>query len=400
MEKKDVLFICQFYSPEYVTSAELASETCGAIAEAGLSVDVLCGYPGEYIGEDVGKVPKSETVSGVSIKRLKYLTVSRRNAFGRLVNYFSFYCAVLFRLFSMKKYRLIATYSNPPMVTNILNIAARLFKVKTVFIAHDVYPEIAVRTGKTGKKGIMARTMNRINRRLSKVLDGVVCISGEMADFFEKERSIPRDKIAMIPNWHRDFYREHADATENKPFTCGYFGNMGICQDMETIISAVEKLAPPEENNIEFVFAGHGTKAEEIGKRLGSRSDVKQYGFLRGNEFRDAMEKCDAFVVSLEEGLGGLCAPSKVYSYYMMGKPVIAVTDEKDIAADLEKYRCGLVVKNGDSEGFIRAVKKLASDRNIAAEMGAGARRCYLENYTPEICRGKIGRFFRRVIDK
>lgn len=43
MDKKDVLLVCQFYSPEYVTSAELAADTCRALADAGLSVDVLCG---------------------------------------------------------------------------------------------------------------------------------------------------------------------------------------------------------------------------------------------------------------------------------------------------------------------------------------------------------------------
>ncbi len=399
MEKKDILFICQFYSPEYVTSAELASDTCKALAEAGFSVDVLCGYPREYVGDDQKKVPKIETADGVNIRRLKYLSVSRKSVAGRLINYFSFYWAVLCRLFSMRRYKVIAAYSNPPMVTNILNIAARLFKVKTVFIAHDVYPEIAIKTGKAGKNSLMTKAMGHINRRLSRVLDGVVCISNEMADFFAEERGMPREKIAVIPNWHRDLYEGTDAAIGDGPFTCGYFGNMGICQDMETLVSAIEQEAHgnPKTN---YIFAGHGSKEKYVADKLSGMANVRMPGFLRGEEYKKAMSSCDAFAVSLEAGLGGLCAPSKVYSYYMMGRPVIAVTDEKDILDDLKKYNCGIAVKNGDANGFLEAVKKLAEDPTVCAEMGKNARRCFLENYTREICCGKLTEFFKLIINR
>jgi len=396
MDKKDVLLVCQFYSPEYVTSAELAADTCRALADAGLSVDVLCGYPGEYVSGDTANVPKTETKDGVGIRRIKYLRLSRKSVAGRLINYFSFYLGVKKQLRTMKNYRVVAAYSNPPMVTNILNKAKKRYNVKTVFIAHDVYPEIAIKTGKTSENGIMARKMRKINRGLSESLDGVVCISHEMAGFFEKTRGIPKEKIATVPNWHRDFYKGNPEPDAKRPFKCGYFGNMGICQDMETITASIEKHRD-ELSGVEFVFAGHGNKAESIEKRLSGYANVKTPGFLRGEEFESELSSCDALVVSLEEGLGGLCAPSKVYSYYMMGKPVIAILDEKDIISDIEKYGCGIVVRNGDTEGFAAAVKKLAEDRSLAAKMGENARKCFLENYTKEKCCGELADFFGKL---
>ncbi len=396
MDKKDVLLICQFYSPEYVTSAELAKDTARALAGAGLSVDVLCGYPGEYKPEGCGNVPAEETDRGVGIKRIKYARLSRKSVAGRLINYFSFYLGVKKKLRMMKNYKVIAAYSNPPMVTNILNKAKKRFGVKTAFIAHDVYPEIAIRTGKASETGMMARKMRKINEKLSQNLDGAVCISREMADFFEKTRGIPKDKIATIPNWHGDIYKEPASPDPSRPFRCGYFGNMGVCQDMETVVSAIEQHMD-RLKDIEFVFAGHGSKSPDIEKRLSGYANVKHAGFLRGSEFQDELSKCDALIVSLEEGLGGLCAPSKVYSYYMMGKPVIAILDEKDIIADIEKYGCGLIVKNGDAEGFVSAVKKLAGDRALAGKMGENARRCFLDNYTREKCCGELAVFFGKL---
>ena len=396
-EKKDILLICQFYEPEYVTCAGLAADMCRALAKDGMSVDVLCGYPKEYVKNEDTDVPLKEISGGVSVRRLKYLAVSRRSVFGRLLNYFSFYIAAFFRLFSMRRYKVVAAYSNPPMVTNLLNFASRLFRVKTVFIAHDVYPEIAIKTGSCGEKSLMAAAMRRINRKLSKRLDGEVCISKEMTDFFESERHIPREKIATIPNWHRDLFKgSSAPRDVSKPLKVGYFGNMGVCQDMETVLKAIEEVRT--EKTAQYIFAGHGSKLKEVRGRVGSFENVTVHGFLTGSDFESALGGCDVCVLSLKEGLGGLCAPSKVYSYYMMGKPVIAVTDEKDICADIEKYGCGMAVRNGDAKAFSEAVKTLAEDEALRLKMGENSRQCFLENYTKEKCCGKLTEFFKQLL--
>ena len=60
--KKDVLFMCQFFYPEYISSAVLPSETAFDLAKSGFEVGALCGYPHEYgLGENP---PKQEVVEG------------------------------------------------------------------------------------------------------------------------------------------------------------------------------------------------------------------------------------------------------------------------------------------------------------------------------------------------
>ena len=94
--KKDVLFLCQFFHPEYISSAQLPFDTAKALHDSGFRVDVLCGYPKEYYNGP--QVPKKETISGIGIQRLSYLQPSRSHTFGRLVNYFSFTLSVLAHL--------------------------------------------------------------------------------------------------------------------------------------------------------------------------------------------------------------------------------------------------------------------------------------------------------------
>ena len=47
-KKRDILFLCQFFYPEYISSAQLPYDTVLALRDAGFSVGALCGYPREY----------------------------------------------------------------------------------------------------------------------------------------------------------------------------------------------------------------------------------------------------------------------------------------------------------------------------------------------------------------
>ena len=135
---KDILFLCQYFYPEYITSAQLPFDTVMALKKAGFSVDVLCGYPREYLeGSDV---PSQEVVEGVSIRRLKYLQLNRAGFLGRLVNYFSFTLMVLLHLGKLAKYKSVLVYSNPPILPWVASWGKALFGTKLVFVAYDLYP--------------------------------------------------------------------------------------------------------------------------------------------------------------------------------------------------------------------------------------------------------------------
>ena len=110
--KRDVLFLCQFFYPEYNSSATLPFDTARYLAQSGYSVDALCGYPREY--NTSGEVSAREMKDGVSIHRLHYIQFSRRSKLGRLINYFSFTLSVLLHIFEIKNYKTVIVYSNPP----------------------------------------------------------------------------------------------------------------------------------------------------------------------------------------------------------------------------------------------------------------------------------------------
>ena len=132
-KKKDILFLCQFFHPEFVSSATLPFDTALSLTKAGLKVDVLCGYPKEYNVTD--KVPLKETYMNIDIKRLKYIQLKRSNFIGRIINYVSFTFVVALRFMEMKRYESIIVYSNPPVLPLIAALANKFFNTKVIFVS-------------------------------------------------------------------------------------------------------------------------------------------------------------------------------------------------------------------------------------------------------------------------
>ena len=181
MKKKDILFLCQFFYPEYISSATLPYDTACALKKAGYTVDALCGYPREYAQDT--DVPLKEEADGIHIHRLKYLQLDRKGFLSRLVNYFSFTFLVFLHIFKMAKYKAVVVYSNPPILPWVASWAKVLFGTKLVFVAYDLYPEVATRTGTLREGNIICRLMDHINKCVFRRADAVVALSSEMREY-------------------------------------------------------------------------------------------------------------------------------------------------------------------------------------------------------------------------
>lgn len=401
-KEKDILFLCQFFYPEYISSATLPFDTASALAKAGYKVGVLCGFPREYLKEK--SVSKKETVNEIDIQRVKYLQMSRKSFLGRIVNYFSLTAAMLFHIFKLKKYKSVIVYSNPPILPLIAYFAKLIFKIKLVFVAYDIYPEIAVKSDILHEDSIICKVMNSINKRVYPKADAVITLSDEMRNFIISNRKIEDGKVRVIPNWYKNNEISIAsnecnmftDITKGR-FVVSYFGNMGTAQDMETVFDTIRILK--NNNEICFLFAGHGNKVEKL-KTIVKQENIRNvyiYEFLQGKNFQDALQISDCAIVSLKKGLTGLCVPSKTYSYMMYGIPLAAIMDECDITGDIEEG-AGCWIRNGEADKLANTILKMSSDNDLCAKMRTECRKLYLQKYTTEICTQKYVDLFDSII--
>lgn len=273
--KRDILFLCQFFYPEYNSSATLPFDTARYLAQSGYSVGALCGYPREY--NTSGEVPVRETKEGVSIHRLHYMQFSRHGKLGRLINYFSFTLSVLLHIFEIKDYQAVIVYSNPPVLPIAAIWANRLFKTKIIFVSYDVYPEVAYASGSLREGSTVSSVMQRINKSLFQRAESVVALTDEMREYLLDHRpELSADRVVTISNWAHEATAGSKSTARaelgytNEDFIVAYFGNIGICQDETALIQAMDQLADHHEYQI-FNCRSR--------KQAAHQSDRRQSGF-------------------------------------------------------------------------------------------------------------------------
>lgn len=402
MKKKDILFLCQFFYPEHNSSATLPFDTAVYLAEHGLQVDALCGYPKEYTAEK--NVPLRETIKNIGIKRIKYVEVSRRSFWGRLINYFSFTFGALLNVTQLRKYKIIIVYSNPPILPCVALLANFLFKTKVVFVSYDVYPEVAYASKSLKPGSLIDFIMKRINGFLYAKASMVVALTDEMKGFLLKHRpQLSENRICTIANWaHETKIPVTPNAYQhfgypNGQFIVSYFGNMGICQDMNTLLGAIQ--LTKDNPAIQYLIVGHGSKMEFVKKSVRNMPHVKVLDFLVGKDFEQAVSISSVSIVSLEKGLKGTCAPSKYYSYLQGGKAVIAIVEKDSYLADeVSKENVGIYVEIGDSKKLADVLTSLQQNPKRVDAMGKNAEKIYNEKYQLEVGLSQYYKMIQRLL--
>lgn len=403
--KKDIVFLCQFFYPETVSSATLPFDTAVYLASKGYRVGALCGYPREYSTQK--DVPIEEVKDGVQIRRLKYIQLSRKSSIGRLINYFSFTLKACLNTRKLKDSRAVIVYSNPPVLPIAALRAKQKYGIKLVFVAYDVYPEIAYSSGSIVSGNFLDKLMNRINRYLYRQVDAVVALTDEMRQYLLDNRpELTPDRVFTIENWAHE--KENASLAPQTPerfgfapdqFIVGYFGNLGTCQDVDTLLQTA--LSLKNDSKVGFLIVGHGNKKERVKKFIIQHNleNVKVFDYLTGTDFTQAVALASCSVVSLEPGLKGLCAPSKYYSCLLGGHPVIAVGEQDSyLANEVQREGVGFFVKNGDAEAFCTAINKMRNNPELLKDMSQKAAALYKNRYDYSIAMKKYQALIQEVL--
>lgn len=374
--RKDVLFLCQFFYPQRISSAVLPFETARELASRGLSVDALVG------GADV-HAPKRETVDSVGITRLCYFHPKRGGLAGKLIGYLSFAIAALGSVRKIGRYRSVVVYTNPPVLPLAALLAKRRFGTKLIFVVYDVYPEIAVAVGAASPRGLLARCMNRLNRALYSEADCVIALTDEMRAYLLAHRpQLSAERIVTIENWATEAPQRAQQETErSEEMKVSYVGNIGPCQEFDTLLQAAELLR--EDSRIRFCIAGDGSKASALVQKIRRRNlpNVTFLGKPSEADLRDVLCKTDCAVIGLQKGMVGLCAPSKYYNHLRFGHPILAVAErESQMCREIRAADIGRCTAPDDGEALRNAIVELAENAELRAQMRSRAKALYRDN--------------------
>jgi glycosyltransferase involved in cell wall biosynthesis len=282
----------------------------------------------------------------------------------------------------------------PPFLP-ILGYLINLLKgTSYVCLIYDLYPDVAEQLGVVAPEHWAARLWNFLNRKTWDRAKAIIVLSPTMKEQILAKHPHLADKIEIISNWadpdwivplekENNWFAQEHHLTEK--FTVLYSGNMGRCHDMDTLLEAARLLQ--DEPNIQFVFIGGGAKYRT------SLETIRQWGlknclflpYQDRNVLPYSLTACDLSLVSVEAGMSGVVAPSKLYTTLAAGRPVALVSDEQCyLRKTLEQAHWGVAFLNGDSLGLASFIRELDSKRGTAKSMGEAGRSYLIAHYTLE----------------
>jgi glycosyltransferase involved in cell wall biosynthesis len=97
--------------------------------------------------------------------------------------------------------------------------------------------------------------------------------------------------------------------------------------------------------------------------------------YLRLDELPLSLTAADAHLITLEPGLAGLLAPSKLYGVLAAGRPVAWVGPAEGRVPELIRdHGIGIEARNGDARGLADGLRRLRDQPAAREEMGRRAR--------------------------
>lgn len=253
----------------------------------------------------------------------------------------------------------------------------------------DIYPESLLTKGVYPSiiKTLIKSMLLPIDKYYQKHAYRVRTISKEMADYLSRTRKVSREKYLVVNNWQNDeeFSILPQKEEDRKKIVFAYVGSINVHANVDLMIKAFAEAQIP---NSEFRIYGGGNqkdKCMQLVKDLGLTS--VSFGFVSRTDIPRAQSEADVLVLALPTRNGNLCLPSKLTSYLLSGKPVIASVDsDSSTARILREVQCGISVEADDLESLKIAFSFFSSiEREELTKMGDRSREYALAHLTREV---------------
>jgi glycosyltransferase involved in cell wall biosynthesis len=388
------LTICtEFYPPDYAATGQLIEELALQLEKLRMPIRIFTGQPGYAFNKS--SAPSIEYAGNLRIQRSSASRLWHSRIRGKGINGLLFFLRAALHLLNPKRREDVVLLTTAPPFLPILGYLANLcLGLPYICLIYDLYPDIAVELKVVSAKSWLAKLWSLLNKKVWKRADHIIVLSSTMKERMLASYPDIGDKISVIHNWadpewitpmpkQKNWFAHRYSLVDT--FTVLYSGNMGRCHDMDTILEAAFQL---QHEPIRFVFVGEGAKRRDCIEQV-QNLGLKNCKFLPYQEKQVlpySLTACDLSLVSVNSGMEGLVAPSKLYGTLAAGRPVAVVCESHSYLRTLvAEAKCGATFRNGDGTGVANFIRFLASDRQIADRMGNAGRQYLQKNFTPEI---------------
>jgi glycosyltransferase involved in cell wall biosynthesis len=161
-------------------------------------------------------------------------------------------------------------------------------------------------------------------------------------------------------------------------------GNMGLKQGLEHVV-ATAHLAAQVQPQTRFVLMGDGSQRGMLESLAAGCPNIAFLPPQDADRFVDTLAAADVLLVNERSSVVDMSLPSKLTSYFVAGRPVVAAG--ASAGATAREVRCagaGLTVPGEDPEALLAALVRLAGDPLLGERLGAAAAAYARNSLSPE----------------
>ncbi|OZC75189.1 glycosyltransferase WbuB [Rhodococcus sp. 06-462-5] len=388
-KKARVTIISLNYAPEQTGIAPYATDLANGLHQRGHAVQVIAGYPHYPSWEVSDGYPgkrMSETIDGVAVRRVRQYTPRHLTNAKRILLELSFGLGAVLQ--NWNKPDVVICTSPALLSTLLVSLRLRAFRrrPKLGIWVQDIYSKglAEISDQPTKISGLAAKLESAVLRSA----DGVLVIHDRFRSTLTDGMSIEPRKIVTIRNWTHIV--KNAETTAHnarekhgwpeRSTVILHAGNMGAKQGLENVINAA-KAAHLSALPMYFVLLGDGNQREHLTKLAGNLPNLQFLDSLDDDDFQSALAASDMLLVNERAGVVDTAVPSKLTTYFLMERPIIAATDRRSATADeIRDSQAGIVVPPGDPEALIEAIQTLMGDSGLATSLARNGGDFYRAN--------------------
>lgn len=187
-------------------------------------------------------------------------------------------------------------------------------------------------------------------------IDTIICCSNFLKKKLDSNKILAKKTVAM----HNYLPKEKINSTElpEKKDYVLYFGRYSKEKGIETLIQACKELP-----NIPFVFAGTGS--EEMLNKIRELPNIKEVGFLSGENLETAIKEA-RFSIYPSEWYEN--CPFSILESQMVGTPVIGA-NIGGIPELIENMKTGILFESGNKANLINMIESLYTNDDLQKNM-------------------------------
>lgn len=272
----------------------------------------------------------------------------------------------LFSLLRMRNKKISTVIAVEPSLSAALlgAIYSRLRRVPLMTIFQDLVSAASTESGiRNGK--FFAWPIRYIENFVIKNSDRIIAISDNMKVKMEESYKPKCDidvihnyTVISVPELSKTMARTELDI-EQDSFVVMMTGSLAIKQDLRNLVQAAASLSHHLE--ILFIILGNGYQELEFRSQVDDLKNLKLISLVPDKLYPIYLRCADAFLVMERDSVGSMSLPSRLTSYFPLGKPVIMVTNEHSATKGFVGENA-IWVKPGNHLLLARAIAELRNN--------------------------------------